>query len=53
MRAEPAVIALVVDSKNDTAASFYRRHGFKPLQSNPNRLWLTVATAAKVLAPPR
>jgi ribosomal protein S18 acetylase RimI-like enzyme len=50
MRAEPAVFTLLVDAKNENAASFYRHYGFKPLPSNPNRLWLPVATAAKVFA---
>ncbi len=53
MQADPAVFTILVDAKNDDAAAFYRHHGFKPLPSNPRRLWLPVATAAKALSPRR
>jgi ribosomal protein S18 acetylase RimI-like enzyme len=53
IRAEPAVFTLLVDAKDENAEAFYRRHGFKVLPSNQSRLWLPVATATKVLAPPR
>jgi len=40
MRSEVAVLALVVDAKDDQAAAFYRHHGFEPLGSAPRRLFL-------------
>lgn len=40
MRSEVAVLALVVDAKDDRAATFYRHHGFEPFSSAPRRLFL-------------
>lgn len=33
-RSEVAVFALIVDAKDDTAAAFYRHHGFDPIGGN-------------------
>ncbi len=32
--------AVLVHAKDDTAASFYRRHGFQPLPENPHHLYV-------------
>lgn len=45
--AGPAVFALLVDAKDETAAAFYRHHAFRPLVSRPLSLFLTLATAEK------
>jgi len=47
--APPAVFALLVDAKNEEAAAFYQRYGFRPLASQPRTLFLPMATAAKTL----
>jgi ribosomal protein S18 acetylase RimI-like enzyme len=51
MRAEAAAFTLLVDAKNDSAAAFYRRHGFRPLLNQPLTLYLPLATARLALAP--
>ncbi len=43
-RAEIAAFALVVDAKNQTAAAFYRHHGFIALPDAPLTLFLPLAT---------
>lgn len=48
LRAEIAAFALVVDAKDDTAASFYRRVGFLALDSD-RTLALPLSTARKAL----
>jgi ribosomal protein S18 acetylase RimI-like enzyme len=45
----PAVYALLVDAKNDHAAAFYQRYGFRALSSQPRTLFLPMATVAKAL----
>ena len=40
---DPAVFALVVDAKDDDAASFYRRYEFQPLTTRPMTFFLPVA----------
>jgi ribosomal protein S18 acetylase RimI-like enzyme len=50
MRAEPAIYALVVDAKDDNAAAFYARLGFKPFLSQKNRLFIPVSEIAKRLS---
>lgn len=45
LRAEIAAYALLVDAKDDTAAGFYRHHGFVPLDDTPLNLFLPLATA--------
>lgn len=42
-RAEIAAYALVVDAKDDFAASFYRHHGFIAMPSTPLTLFLPLA----------
>lgn len=42
-------MAVVVEAKGDTAARFYRHYGFLPLQAQPRRLFLPMATVAKLL----
>lgn len=37
-----AAAAVIVDAKDDRAASFYRRHGFEPLYTSPHRLFITM-----------
>ena len=44
-----AAMAVVVDAKDDTAATFYRRFGFLPLQTVPRRLYLPMKTVAGML----
>ncbi len=43
LRSEIAVFALVVDAKDDQAATFYRHHGFEPFGSQPRQLVLPLA----------
>ena len=45
-KAEIAAYALIVDAKDETAAAFYRHHGFIALPSSPLRLFLPLATVA-------
>jgi len=40
-----AAYALIVDAKDEQAASFYRHHGFTPLPKSPLLLFLPLATA--------
>ncbi|MDB5395692.1 MAG: hypothetical protein JWM91_3198 [Rhodospirillales bacterium] len=47
MRSEPAVFALILDAKDNTAASFYRYLGFRGFVSQPMRLFLLIAEAAR------
>jgi ribosomal protein S18 acetylase RimI-like enzyme len=49
LRAEPAVLTVIVDAKDDTASAFYRRHGFQPFAKRPSSLYLPIETAAKLL----
>ena len=45
IRSEIAAYALIVDAKDDTAATFYRHHGFIMLPDTPLTLFLPLATA--------
>lgn len=47
---EIAAYALVVDAKDESAAAFYRHHGFIPLPSTPLTLFLSLATVKSMLA---
>lgn len=47
-RAEPAIHAMLVEAINEPAAEFYRRHGFRPLASNPLSLFLPLASARAI-----
>ncbi len=49
LRAEPAVLTVLVDAKDDTAASFYRHHGFQGFSARPQTLFLPIDTAARLL----
>ena len=49
LRAEIAAYALLVDAKDETAAAFYRHHGFAALPQSPLKLMLPLAVAAKML----
>ena len=44
-----AAMAVVVDAKSEEAARFYGHYGFKPLQAQPRRLFIAMATVAKLL----
>ena len=43
-RSEIAAYALLVDAKDESAAAFYRHHGFIPLPDTPLTLFLPLAT---------
>ena len=47
LRSEIAAFALIVDAKDDSAAAFYRHHGFIPLSGQPMHLVLPLASFAK------
>ena len=49
LAAPPAAFALLVDAKDDKAVAFYRRYWFAPLVGQPRTLFLSVATAEKLL----
>ncbi|MGQ0677114.1 MAG: GNAT family N-acetyltransferase [Rhodospirillales bacterium] len=49
VRSELSAYALLVDAKDDAAAAFYRRHGFSDLSDGLKRLFIPLATAAKLL----
>jgi ribosomal protein S18 acetylase RimI-like enzyme len=44
-----AVLAIVVDAKDDRAATFYEGYGFRRFPSRPNRLFLLASSAAAAL----
>ena len=43
-RSEIAAFALIVNAKDDVAATFYRHHGFIALPDSPLTLFLPLAT---------
>lgn len=49
--AEVASWAVVVDAKDDAARQFYSRYGFLTLPETPQRLFLPMATIAKLFGP--
>ena len=49
LRAEAAAVAMLVDAKDELASAFYRHHGFLPLSGQPITLFLSLATAAKLV----
>ena len=49
MRDAAAAFTLLVDAKNDRAAAFYGRYGFRSLAGQPRTLFLPLATARKTL----
>ena len=48
-KAEPAISALIVDAKDESAARFYERFGFRRFASRPMSLFLPLATALSAL----
>lgn len=42
-----AVHSLLVDAKDERAAAFYARYGFRPFPLRPSRMFLLAATAIK------
>jgi GNAT superfamily N-acetyltransferase len=50
MQDSAAAFALLVDAKNDQAAAFYERYGFRPIAGRPGALFLPLATAQKSLS---
>lgn len=44
-----AAMAMVVDAKDESAASFYRHYGLIPLQAQPGRLFVPMRSAAQLL----
>lgn len=47
--AKIAAMAVVVDAKDDAAASFYRHFNFQPLQRDARRMYLPMKTVAAIL----
>jgi len=43
-RADPAIFAIVVDAKDETAAQFYEHLGFRRFMSRPGSLFVPIAT---------
>jgi ribosomal protein S18 acetylase RimI-like enzyme len=50
LKAEAAAFAMLVDAKDDAASAFYEHHGFQKLASQPQSLFLALATAEKAFA---
>lgn len=50
-RSEIAVFAILVDAKDESAAAFYRHHGFRPLASESHRLLLPITQIATLEGP--
>ena len=48
-RADPAVFAIIVDAKDENAAGFYLRLGFRPFSSRSMSLFVPVSTALEAL----
>jgi GNAT superfamily N-acetyltransferase len=48
-RAEPAIFALIVDAKDEVAATFYEHLQFRRFVSRPGTLFLPLATALQAL----
>lgn len=46
-RSDPAIFALLVEAKDDPAASFYGKLGFKAFADRPLTLYLPIATALR------
>lgn len=49
LSAKLGLYAVEVDALDDAAAAFYRKYGFSPLLDNPQHLYLSMATAEKLL----
>ena len=50
LRSETASMAVLVDAKDEVAAAFYRHHDFAPLTDQPRRLFLPMATIARLFS---
>jgi ribosomal protein S18 acetylase RimI-like enzyme len=50
LRSDLAVFALVVDAKDEQAASFYRHHGFVAFGSRPRQFVLPLAKLERVMS---
>jgi GNAT superfamily N-acetyltransferase len=48
LRAEAAGFTVLVDAKDERAATFYRHNGFTDLPSRPSTLYLPLATVKKI-----
>lgn len=48
--ADPAIFALIVDAKNDTAVAFYEHLQFRRFRSRPATLFLPIATVLQALS---
>ncbi|KIZ41130.1 MULTISPECIES: GNAT family N-acetyltransferase [Rhodopseudomonas] len=48
-RCDPAIFALIVDAKDDSAVRFYEHYQFRRFTSRPQSLFLPVATALQAL----
>ncbi len=48
-RADPAIFAIIVDAKDENAAGFYLRLGFRRFPSRPTSLFVPVSTALEAL----
>jgi len=49
MHSDPAIFAIIVDAKDEPAASFYEHLGFRRFAARPMSLYLPVATAIQAL----
>lgn len=47
--ADPAIFALIVDAKDDSAVAFYEHLQFRRFLSRPQSLYLPIATALKAI----
>lgn len=48
-RSDPAIFALVVDAKDNSAVAFYEHHGFRRFESRRTSLFLPIAAALNAL----
>ena len=49
LRSKIAVLALVVDAKDDEAVAFYHHHGFRAFASTPLQLTVPIETFRKLI----
>lgn len=52
LHSDPAIFALLVDAKDEAARQFYLHHGFRPLVSRPQSLFLSVGAARTISRDP-
>jgi GNAT superfamily N-acetyltransferase len=48
-RADAAIFAILAEADDETAAAFYRHHGFQPFTARPSNLFLSPGTALRLL----